>query len=154
MNRRTILPVLFIISMFASSAFAGNSLHIRLVRASNSGDGVDPRLTDVVKVLKRTLVFKSYSLVAAARQSLPARVSESGLAEFKVKCSGAQNNLKITVRRGKTVLLNTTVDLKDNTPLVLGGFPGKGGQHVLIFVAEKSPPARRIGPPARPRRPR
>ena len=148
MNRRTVLTVLLLICVMASSACAADTLFIRLVRASNTDEGIDPQLRDVVQMLRRTLVFKSYSLIGAARHRLPTKGMESRLAEFSVRCSGTQRNLRITVRRGRSVLLNTTVDLKDNIPLVLGGFPGKGGHQVLIFLAEKSrppKPARRPG---------
>jgi hypothetical protein len=134
-THRIILCLFVTACLLTSSAHAGDSLFIRLVNASNSEQGVDPQLADVIKVLKRTLVFKSYTLAASAAQPLPAKDSESRLAELKIKCSGSQNNLRITVRKGKSVLLNTTVDLKDNTPLVLGGFPGKNGHQILIFLA-------------------
>jgi hypothetical protein len=119
----------------ATAAQAGSSLTVRLVEASNSGTGASAGLNDVVPVLKRSLAFSSYRLVASAGFRLPAVLQTRDVGGYSVTCMGSQERLEITVTRGGQVMLNTQVALRDGIPLILGGFPAGNGRHVLVFAA-------------------
>jgi hypothetical protein len=119
-----------------SASALGGSLSIRLVNASNAGEGIDGSLNDVAKALKGQLPFKRYQLVSSATASLPAGKAVSSLSGYKVTCNGPQNALAIRVDKGKRNLVSTTVNLQSKRPVLLGGFPGKaGGKLILVFVA-------------------
>jgi hypothetical protein len=133
--RRTALGALLCLSVVAAPALAGSSLSIRLVRASNSAQGNGAGLEDVISVLKKSLVYSSYTLAGSASTALPARNSSRRLGPYTVTCNGPQGALAISVRHGRRELLKTSVSLRDGKPLILGGFPDAGGKLVLVFIA-------------------
>lgn len=113
----------------------GTTLSVRLVEASNNGAGVDPGLADVAGLLQGSLRFTRYRLVAQKRMRLPASQTVT-LAGYAVQCEGPQRGLRIRVRSKGTGLLDTTANLRDGKPLVLGGFPAKSGKLILVFLAQ------------------
>lgn len=134
--RRTVATIaVLLVSISALSATAGGTLSVRLVKAANEGADNPSGLQDVIEVLKRSLPYTKYSLVAGTNLSLPADGAERRLGRYSVSCSGGQGALSINVRHGGRELLNTSVSLRDNKPLILGGFPDAGGKLVLVFVA-------------------
>jgi len=119
----------------ATAGIAGGTVSIRLVEASNAGEGVDGRLSDVVPVLKKSLVFKKYSLIASSSLKLPADGQTVKVGKYTVTCTGSQRSLRIQIKQGKDPLLYTTASLSRGKPLVLGGFPSRTGRMILVFLA-------------------
>jgi hypothetical protein len=116
-----------------STALAADTLSVRLVEATNDGTGIDGRLRDVAAAFG-DLSFNSYRLVDAADFSIPAGQTR-GMGGYEVTCAGERKALVITVKLGRRELLNTTVSLRANKPLVVGGFPSPRGRMILVFVA-------------------
>lgn len=132
--RKCATIVWLLLAGWVISAAGGEQLSIRLVEASNRGAGSPPALNDVRGILKDSLGLDSCAFLASAWVQLPADRQTRSLGQYSVTCSGPQHSLTIVVQRGRQRLLKTTVSLKDNTPLILGGFPAQNGKHVLVFV--------------------
>jgi hypothetical protein len=133
-TRRWTLCVLIFLAL-ATAARAGTSLSVRLIEASNSGSEFSKGLDDLRQILKGGLPFSSYRLLSSCSVRLPTTTEKKRLGEYEIICQGLQQSLSITVTRGDRVMLTTQVKLEDQIPLVLGGFPGGAGKHVLVFVA-------------------
>ncbi len=111
-------------------------LSIRWVEASNTVQDNDHKLADVMAILTAQLPFTSYKLVDYKLIPLPAEYSTSLARGYQLKCHGQQSRLAVEVRHQNVDLLKTTVSLKDNKPLILGGFPTEDGKLILILVAD------------------
>ncbi len=135
MKHSTMLLVALLACLTASNALAGETLSIRLVEASNEGPGNLDGIEDVIRILKKSSSHEHFALIASATQSLPAKGQTSKLRSLAIKCKGKQGNVTITVKSGRKQLLNTTVALKDGTPIVVGGFPSRKGKMILVFLA-------------------
>ena len=122
-------------SVLASPVQAGETLSIRLVEAHNEGEGMDAGLSDVASTLTKNLSYKTFSLLASRRLGLPAdgRAGLSG--GYSVACRGEQANLHVTVFKRKEAVLDTTLNLRDGSPVVLGGFASKRGRVLLVLIA-------------------
>jgi hypothetical protein len=125
------------ILLIASTAatWAGNTLSMRLVEASNGDGGMDSSLNDVASALRGQLAFKSYRRVASGSVPLPANSNKASLSGYTITCSGPQNALAIKISKGRSNLVSTTVNLRDGRPLLLGGFPSKNGKMIVVFIA-------------------
>ncbi len=137
MKRYAIVIFVVVLSqMWAMMSEAGELVTLRLVEASNTGDGVSPELKDVGSILKAQLPFKSYRLVDRGKCKLPADQSIGMSRGYRIRCTGVQDNFTIKIRQGKSEILQTTVALKDGKPLMLGGFPSNKGKLLLILLAK------------------
>ncbi|MBL7115377.1 MAG: hypothetical protein ISS35_06390 [Kiritimatiellae bacterium] len=125
---------IFLLAAGVFSAQAGQTLSVRLIHATQQQQASSSGLSDVAGVLQRSLPYNHFSLKGSTSMRLPAGETRS-LGGYSVQCSGAQGQLKIQVRRGNKALINTTVALRDKTPLVLGGLPASTGKLLLVFVA-------------------
>ena len=122
------------LAMLTAGAQAASSLSIRLIEASNTGSGASAGLKDVAGILKGSLAFSRYDLLGSCALRLPAAGEKSKVGEYEVICRGGQQSLSITVTRGGQVMLTTQVRMQEGAPLILGGFPGGAGRHVLVFT--------------------
>jgi hypothetical protein len=121
----------------AGVALAGPELSIRLVEASNSGQGTGGGLDDVAQLLKDNLPFDSFRLLASKSMALPANGSVSLAEGIVVKCSGDQGNLDVTIERGRKERVRNTIELRKDSPFIVGGFPsGKGKTIVILRLKE------------------
>lgn len=130
----------------------GGVLSIRLAHVTEDGPGRGEGLEDVSELLSRSLVYKGHRLVAQTTVPLPVHGVQRQLGKYEVHCAGSLESLAISIRRGSSKLLNTTVHLKPGRPLILGGFPAEDGRMVFVFVAlgDEKP---RIKPPPKPEKP-
>ena len=135
MNTRFYTVVLLTLLM-ASTSLAGNNLSIRLVEAGNRKKASSSGVPDVISILKKSFSYNSYNLTASGRMTLPAKKSTQKLGEYVVTCSGKQKNLSIRVMHNNKTIINTTVSLHDNKPVMVGGFPAKNGEFILVFIAK------------------
>ena len=134
MSVRLWIATLFLLTMLTAGAQAASSLSIRLVEASNVGSGISTGAKDVAAILKGSLAFSNYKLIGACSMSLPAMGAKGRVGDYEVTCRGGQQSLSITVTRGGHVMLTTQVRMQDGAPLILGGFPGGAGRHVLVLT--------------------
>jgi hypothetical protein len=120
----------------AATAVAGSTLSIRLMETSaRPADQAAKGYADVADVLRKNLAYQQYTLLASGTLALPAASAGIALGPYTVTCSGTQQNLSIRVKRGRSVLVNTSVILEDDKPFILGGFPSaSAGKHMLVFV--------------------
>lgn len=137
MNRRLLCLLAAGVMFAVTPVWAGEILSIRLVKADNSGGGQAGGLDDVIEVLRNSLVFKTYSLMASTTVAFPVKSGVLRLGDYLIDCSGGQADLTIRVRSGRRELLKTAVSLGDNKPLILGGFPCQGGKHILVFLTQR-----------------
>lgn len=132
---RTMVFMIVIGSLLAAPAYANREVDIRLVRAQTTGS-LSPQLADVADLLQNNLPFQGYSVLGRTRLPLPNRgQSVTFPGNLVVRCSGNQERLTVVVRRHETVLLNAVVSLRDNRPVILGGFPEGRDRLLLIVVA-------------------
>jgi hypothetical protein len=121
----------------AGIVLAGPELSIRLVEASNSGQGAGGGLEDVAQLLKDNLPFDSFRLLAEKSMGLPANGSVALAEGIVVKCSGDQGNLSVTIERGRKEQIRNTIELRKDSPFIVGGFPsGKGKTIVVLRLRE------------------
>ncbi len=135
MNARGLVSLMTIVCV-ATLSYAGPRVSVRLVEASNIGEGIDSRIQDVVHVLRKSLVFKKYSLVASSSIQSPARGQTIRLGPYSVTCKGDARSMSIQVKQGRDPLLYTTASLSKGRPLALGGFPSRNGRMILVFLAQ------------------
>ena len=135
MNMRPWIAALIVLLTLAAGAQAAGSLSIRLVEASNEGSGASAGLKDIAGILKGSLAFSNYKLIGSSTMRLPAAGEKGRVGDYEVICTGSQQSISITVMRGGQVMLTTQVRMQDGVPLILGGFPGGAGRHVLVFTA-------------------
>ena len=127
--------ILLWVVLAASGAAAADRLTIRLVQATNEGQGASDGLRDVAPLLERNLPFRRFDLLESRTIRLPASQTVVFGAGISVKCDGGGDNLSLFVQSGGAVLLQTQVRLTGQTPLILGGFPAPGGRRLLVLTA-------------------
>lgn len=122
--------------LFATAARAGGgTLSIRLVEATNEGQGAGKGLADVAQLLQENLPFKSFELRADKAVALPASGAVDLAAGFVARCSGDAANLSVSIeRKGKQGRLASTVSLRKGKPVILGGLPSEGGKMIVILM--------------------
>jgi hypothetical protein len=134
---RTRLSIaVFLLAALVSASASAETIGLRMVRASNTGGaGGGAGLGDVMGILRNSLPYKHYSLVASGSVSLPGRPSAT-LAGFHVSCKGPPSALVITVRHGRKTVLSTTLrNMVKGRPFIVGGFPDKGGGKLVLIFA-------------------
>ena len=132
--KKYMLIAIAMICCTTTISIAGGTVSIRLIKASNDGSNTDSRLSDVIPVLKRSLVFKKYSLIASSSLKIPASGQAKQVGGYTVTCKGSQRSLGIQVKKNGTSLLNTTASLSRGKPLIIGGFPSQNGRMILVFL--------------------
>ena len=142
-KRTTFFSILVLVLLFfsASISFAQVHVHLRVIRASNAGWGVDPSLRDVHKELGSLFSFTSYRLLRdeALNLSLDRPVSISargGRIIIETTLVGLHRDvaeLKIrVVREGKNIL-DTQVRLFPGRTVLIGGPKHREGG-VIIYA--------------------
>lgn len=132
------LAALILLAVAASAPAAGATerLTIRLVQASNDGEGASGGLRDVAPLLQRNLPFRRFDLLESRTIRLPASETIVFNAGLSVRCEGDAERLSLFVQAGDTVVLQTQVRLTGQTPLILGGFAAPGGRRLLVLTAQ------------------
>jgi hypothetical protein len=118
----------------AAAAHAAPTLSVRLVEASREGGGVGRDLGDVAAVLQQNMPFDTFRLLSSRTMRLPGDQQHDMGSGYAVRCAGEQQSLAITVSRDGRVVLRSTVALRDETPLILGGFPSRSGKIIIVLV--------------------
>ena len=118
----------------AAPSFAGPILTIRLVEASDKGQGVGAGLGDVGPLLQNNLRFNSFRLVTSGSLPLPSGGTVSLGQGLAARCSGDQHNLAVSITRGSKVVLQSTVELQRGTPFIMGGLPAEGGKLIVVLL--------------------
>jgi hypothetical protein len=140
-RRVFLLAAFFIVFLFSlPPAFAQVHVRMRVILASNVGQGVDPSLRDVHNDLGSLFSFTSYRLVRDESLNLslnqPARITgRTGKAFLEVTLTGQHKNmaeLRLRVVREGTEILNTQVRLFSGRTVVVGG--PRHGEGVVIYV--------------------
>lgn len=121
----------------AEVSLAGSTLSIRLVEASNVGQGMGAGLGDVSRLLQENLPFRSFQVLASRSMTLPANGVASLSGGLVARCSGDQGSLSVVIESGGRKVLQSTVELRDGSPLILGGFSSGGrGKLIVILLAK------------------
>ena len=141
-------PLAVALMLWASLAVAGDTLSIRLVEASNprkgregaaagerAAQGAPKGLEDIEDTLKQNLPFNTFALVDEQTMKLPASETANLARSFTVRCSGKQDALSVSLKRNKEELLSSVLSLRDNKPVILGGFPSDKGKLLVVLVA-------------------
>jgi hypothetical protein len=125
---------------FTSVAFAQVQTRLRVIRASNVGQGVDPPLKELHNEIKTLFNFTSYRLLRDENLSLslnqPASISaREGRIIMEITLVGLHKNvaeLRIRVNREGTNILNTQVRLSPGRTVLIGG--PKLPEGVIIYA--------------------
>ena len=120
----------------AGNGVAGSLLTVRLVEASHAGRGMGAGLGDVANLLQNNLPYKSFQLLASRSMSLPANGVASLNSGIVARCSGGQDNLSVVLERGGKKIMQTTVELRDGTPLIIGGISSAQGKLIIVLLAK------------------
>lgn len=129
--------LLFLTLMWtAGNGVAGSLLSVRLVEASHAGQGMGVGLGDVANLLQNNLPYKSFQLLASRSMALPANGVASLNSGIVARCSGGQDNLSVVLERGGKKIMQTTVELRDGTPLIIGGISSAQGKLIIVLLAK------------------
>ncbi len=135
-RRRIIFAGLALFMGMATAPLHAGTLSLRLVEAHNDSDKIAPGLKDVSGTLRKNLNnYRGFDLMGSKSLALPAEGSASLGAGFSVKCSGPQKSLTAVITRNRQQVLSTTLNLRTNTPVILGGFTSKRGRMLVLLVA-------------------
>ena len=126
----------FLFTSFLFTCLAGDTLNLRMVKVSNQGQGVDHGLSDVGPLLSSQLPFKRFRLVDEKNGNLKVSSTLSVAHGYTVQYSGSQADLNLIMRHENDEVLKTSVQLLDNKPLILGGFPSENGKLIFILIAK------------------
>ncbi len=136
MNRYLTLSLVLGVILVAGASFAGSTLSVRLVEASNSGQGMGSGLADVSGLLRDNLPYKSFQLLTSRSLTLPANGTAALSGGMVAKCSGPQGSMNVVIEKGGKQVMQSTVELRDGTPLILGGFSSSKGKMIVILLAK------------------
>jgi hypothetical protein len=142
MKRTFILLVLIVAfsSFFLSTAYAQVQIRLRVIRASNVGQGFDPSLRDVHNELGSLFSFTSYRLLRDENLNLtlnrPVSISaHEGRIILETTLVGVNRGVadaRIRVVREGTEILNTQVRLSPDRTVLIGGPRVRDG--VIIYT--------------------
>jgi len=129
--------------LFTSVVFAQVQTQLRVIRASNVGQGVDPTLKELHNELKTLFNFTSYRLLRDENLNLslnqPVSISaREGKIIMQITLVGLHKNvaeLRIRVTREGTETLNTQVRLSPGRTVLIGGSKVREGVIIYAFYA-------------------
>ena len=129
--------------LFTSVALAQVQTQLRVIRASNVGQGVDPSLKELHNELKTLFNFTSYRLLKDENLNLslnqPISISaREGKIIMEITLVGLHRNvaeLRIRVNREGTEKLNTQVRLSPGRTVLIGGPKVRDGVIIYAFYA-------------------
>jgi hypothetical protein len=129
--------------LFTSVVFAQVQTQLRVIRASNVGQGVDPTLKELHNELKTLFNFTSYRLLRDENLTLslnqPVSISaREGKIIMEITLVGLHRNvaeLRIRVNREGTEKLNTQVRLSPGRTVLIGGPKVRDGVIIYAFYA-------------------
>ena len=129
--------------LFTSVVFAQVQTQLRVIRASNVGQGVDPTLKELHNELKTLFNFTSYRLLRDENLNLslnqPISISaREGKIIMDITLVGLHRNvaeLRIRVNREGTEKLNTQVRLSPGRTVLIGGPKVRDGVIIYAFYA-------------------
>jgi len=127
-------------SLFLSSAYAQVQVRLRVIRASNVGQGFDPSLTDVHNELGSLFSFTSYHLLRDENLNLMPNQTVSisaheGRIILETTLLGLNRgvaDVRIRVVREGREILNTQVRLSPGRTLLIGG--PRARQGIIIYA--------------------
>ena len=123
----------------STPAMAGpEMLNVKLVKLSSRG-GVTPGLENVAAIIQRNLPYAGCELVDQKACVLPANATLKFKGNYSLVCTSKAEGLVVTILKNDKLMLSTAVNLKDSTPVMLGGFVGGAGGSKHVFVLQKSP---------------
>jgi hypothetical protein len=126
---------LLVFVIAARSASAAGAVSVRLVEGHNQGSGLSKGLEDISGTLRKNLPFKRFDLLDSRTVTLPADRTTTMARGFSIRCSGTMGALQVTLKRGSSTLMNTTLHLRRGRPFVMGGFTSDKGKLLVVLVA-------------------
>ncbi|MBN2451119.1 MAG: hypothetical protein JXR77_12065 [Lentisphaeria bacterium] len=113
----------------------GAVLSARLVTAGSGNAREDPRLGDVLPLLKSTLRFSSFQLEGEATLSLRENAVASLAKDYRVTLTEVTGpSALVHVSRREEKMLQTRLTLKPERPVIVGGFDEAGGSKAIIIL--------------------
>lgn len=138
--------VLAIASLWLASVVDAESgpiiIHALLIRASNEPAAQDARLEKVEYKLRRIFGFEYYRYMGESSTVLAdgadGVLSFGGGHRLHVGLRGGGDSIRAEVRwyRGDDLVLNTTVRLQRQVPVILGGISDGPGTLIITFTAQ------------------
>ncbi len=119
----------------AASSQAGPAmLNAKLVKLTSNGT-ITPGLENVAAIIQRNLPYAGCELVEQKACVLPANATLSFRVGYSLICKSTEDSVGVTILKKNKLLISTTVTLKGNTPVIIGGFDGgtTGTKHVFVL---------------------
>ena len=127
------LSILFIVFSLLITTVSADTITIRLIELFNSKQPKTAQgLNDVSKLISE-FRYNSSDLLATVPVSLPAKNQKVAIGDYQMTLNGNASKLKVTISKGKAVLLSTTVSISQK-PVIVGSFPGGKGKKAFVFT--------------------
>ncbi len=133
LRNRILAIIAFTAIIMPATAYAAQQLSIRMVEADNQSEYIDASLSDVSSVLRRNLPYKRFRMLGHGNSALPTGGNTSFPNGYSLIVSGPAANCAVKILKNNKPLLTTSVSLRGNTPLIVGGFPAGAGKHLFIL---------------------
>lgn len=128
-----ILTIALFTAGFVYQTQAG-SIKIRMAEAYNTDKPqVSPQLRDIVPLLKKSLAFKSYSLLGSTTVTTPAN-GKTAINGYEILCKGDDKKLQISIYQGNKCIIRSSVVFRGSKPVIIGGLKGAKGKIFFIFT--------------------
>jgi len=113
------------------------ALSARLVTASKEAGSVDASLSDVLPLLQN-LNFKSFRLEGESTLALKEGATASLAKGYSIELTQVQDrNAMVRVIQDRRDVMKTRLSLKEDKPVIVGGFDDPGGGRTIIILKLK-----------------
>lgn len=134
------LPLIFIVLTLAiaPSGAAVELLNVKLVKLTPTGI-VSPGLEEVAAIIQRNLPYKGCEQVDQKVCILPANATLVFRHDYQMALQSKESAIAVTITRKKRMLISTSISLKADAPVIIGGFyaNAKGTKHIFVFQRGK-----------------
>ena len=138
--RTTLILSAMLLCLVVQTAWAqpaAGTLSARLVTASKDAGSVDARLEDVLPLLQN-LNFKSFRLDGESTLAFREGATASLAKGYSLELTQVQDrNAMVRVIRDRDDVMKTRLSLKQDKPVLVGGFDDPGGGKTIIVLKLK-----------------
>lgn len=115
----------------------GGALSARLVTASKDAGNTDAGLSDVLPLLQN-LNFKSFRLEGESTLALKEGATATLAKGYSIELTQVQDrNAMVRVIQDRRDVMKTRLSLKEDKPVIVGGFDDPGGGRTIIILKLK-----------------
>jgi hypothetical protein len=138
--RKTIILSAMVLCLSVPTALAqdaAGTLSARLVTASKDAGAIDARLDDVLPLFK-DFAFKSFRLDDEATMAFREGATTNLGKVYSIELTQVQErNVMVRVSKDRRDVVKTRLSLREDKPVVVGGFDDPGGGKTIIVLKLK-----------------